>query len=140
MTTLKQKVEAAERFEVRARAGRNKSRMAKAAIDRQARERGRAASSALAPRIPERPFKYEPLPFDCAFMTVSVNVLAKHRRDAFTAAHTKSVSSVGNSLSAHMKDFPIGTLQLILASRSASFMPSTVNAVCTLLFAVRLAF
>ena len=72
-------------------------------------------------------------------MTLPVNVLAKHRQDGFTTALAKSGSSAGHSLLAHMEDFPAGTLQLILASKSASFIPYTVNATCTLLFALRVA-
>ena len=140
VATLKRKLQVADRADAKAGATWDKSRKTKATIDRQARERGRAMSSVLAPCIPECPFQHEPLPFDCAFMTVPVNVPAKHRKNTFTAAHAKSVSSAGHSLLARMEDFPTGTLQLILSSASASFITSTVNAACTLLFSLRVAY
>ena len=118
VATPKQKRAVAERAEAKARAARDKSHKAKAAVDRQARQRSRAASSPPTTRIPDCPFEYELLPFDCAFMTVPVNALAKHRREAFTAIHANSVSSTGHSLLANMEDFTTGTLQLILASKS----------------------
>ena len=56
-----------------------------------------------------------------------------------SALHLTLVSSAGHSLLVHMEDSPAGTLQLTLASKSASFIPYTVNATCTLLFALRVA-
>ena len=137
VAALKQKLAVAERAEAKARAARDKSCKAKTAVDRKARERSRTVSSPPAHRIPDRPLVYELLPFDFAFMTVSVNVLAKHRQGPFTATHPKSVSWTRNALMAHMEDFLTGTLQLILTGKSASFVPSTVNAACGLLFTLR---
>lgn len=108
------------------------------AVDRQDRERSRAAL--YAPRIPDRPFVYEPLHFDCTFMNVRANVLAKHRHVFFMATHAKSISSARHSLLAHMEDLATGTLQLILASKPVLFIPSTANAACNHLLSLRVAF
>ena len=128
-----------ERAEAKAHAARHKSKQAKVDADCQALERLRAASDPP-PQIPERSFTYEPLQFDFAFMSVPVNVLAHHRQHTFLPADAKAVSSSGRSLLAPMENFPTGAVAMILTNESASYMPSTINAACSLLFALRTAY
>lgn len=52
----------------------------------------------------------------------------------------KRKGKAGHSLLAHVEDSPTGTLQLIDASKSASFILSTVRAASNLLFALRVAY
>ena len=137
---LKPQLEVAGRADASAPVDRFKSRKAKAAVDRQALDLLWATSYRPPPRIPDYPFRYEPLQFDFAFMTVPVRLLAKHHQRAFLAADAKAVSSAGHSLLAHMENVPTDTLEIILSSRSTSFMMSMSNAVCTLLFALRTAY
>ena len=68
------------------------------------------------------------------------------RRASYLASNYISPStrltpcSSGRSLLAHMENFPTGTLALILTNESATFMPSTINAACSLLFALGTAY
>ena len=136
---LRRQLEVAERAEAKVHAARQKSKQAKADADRQALKRHRAAS-VPPPQILESSFTYEALQFDFAFMSVAVNVLAHHCQHTFLVADAKAVGSSGRSLLTHMENFPTETLALILTNESASFMPSTTNAACSLLFTLRTAY
>ncbi|CAN0118849.1 unnamed protein product [Laminaria digitata] len=140
---LKKQLAAAETRQVRAQVARALSKKKKATLDKQALERLRATASPVASPIqtvPECNLRYIAVPCDYALLEVPINVLALHRQNAFLDGNARLVATAGRTLLAHMQTFPAGTLKLIIADQATSFMPSTVNAAYTLLFALREAY